>query len=72
MAYMNEMHEKEREKYHTSERKIDLGRRLTGFEVQRERKVFGEVNGQILSREIGENKRKNRAELYKETQSSID
>ena len=34
--------------------------------------MFGKVKGQKLSREIGENERKYRAELYKETRSSMD
>ena len=55
---MNKMQEKERKQDPTSERKINLGQRSTGFEVQRERTVFGEMKGQKLSREIGENERK--------------
>ena len=34
--------------------------------------MFREVKGQILSREIGENERKNHVELYKETRSLMD
>ena len=52
--YMNEMHEQEGKQDLTREKKINLGRKTLGQEVQRERKVFGEVKGQKVSREIRE------------------
>ena len=52
--YMNEMHEQEGKQDLTKEKKINLGRKSPRQEVQRERKVFGEVRGQKVLREIGE------------------
>ena len=51
---MNEMHEQEGKQDLTKEKKINLGRKSPRQEVQRERKVFGEVRGQKVLREIGE------------------
>ena len=52
---MNEMHEKEGKQDLTSEKKNNLGRKSLGQEIQRERKVSGEVKSPKQSREIEKN-----------------
>ena len=46
---------KDRKRDHTSEEKITLGRNPSGFEVQREKRVFGREMEGFLSRKIEEN-----------------
>ena len=45
---------KNRKRDHTSEENITLGQNPNGFEVQREKRVFGREEEDFLSREIEE------------------